>query len=135
MGRFLSLPCVCEAVGLGAGLDDVAGEGESIDDGGAEAGVGEGVGPAGECFVAGDGDTGAFLAFGEDLEEQFGVAAVEFHVAELVEAEQVDAAVAGDGPGQLPVVGGFDEFVDQLRGQGVADFVAGFGGGGAQADE
>ena len=42
--------------------------------------------------------TAALLfAFGEDLEEQFGAAAVEFHVAELVDAEQVDAAVAGDG--------------------------------------
>ena len=40
------------------------------------------------------------LAFGEDLEEEFGAAAVEFHVAELVDAEQVDAAVAGDGLGQ-----------------------------------
>ena len=40
------------------------------------------------------------LAFGEDLEEQFGAAAVEFHVAEFVDAEQVDAAVAGDGLGQ-----------------------------------
>lgn len=37
-----------------------------------------------------------FLAFGEDLEEQFSAAAVEFHVAELVDAEQVDTAVAGD---------------------------------------
>jgi len=35
-----------EAVGVGAGLDDVAAEGEAVDDGGAEAGVGEGLGPA-----------------------------------------------------------------------------------------
>ena len=41
------------------------------------------------------------LAFGEDLEQQLGAAAVEFHVAELVDAEQVDAAVAGDGLGEL----------------------------------
>jgi len=44
-------------------------------------------------------------------------------------------AVAGDASGQLSVVGGLDELVDQLQGQGVADLVAGFGGGGAQADE
>ena len=64
------------------------------------------------------------LPFGEDLEEQLGAAPVEFHVAELVDAEQVDAAVAGDGLGQLRVVGGLDELVDQLGGQGVADPVA-----------
>ena len=30
-----------QAVGLGAGLDDVGVEGEAVDDGGGEAGVGE----------------------------------------------------------------------------------------------
>ena len=83
--------------GVGAGLDDVGVEGEPVDDGGAEAGVGEGAVPLGEGGVGGDRDAGAFLAFGENLEEQFRAAAVEFEVAELVEAEQVDAAVAGDG--------------------------------------
>lgn len=50
----------------------------------------------GERLVARDGDSGAFLALGQNLEEEFGAAAVEFHVAELVQAEKVDAAVAGD---------------------------------------
>ena len=75
------------------------------------------------------------LPLGEDLEEQFGAAAVELQVAQLVEAEKIDAAVAGDRLGQLLVVGGLDELVDQLGGQGVADPVAGLGGGGAQADQ
>lgn len=35
-----------EAVGLGAGLDDGAVEGEAVHDGCAEPGVGEGLGPA-----------------------------------------------------------------------------------------
>ncbi len=39
---------VGESVGVGAGLDDGAAEGESVDDRGAEAGVGEGICPAGE---------------------------------------------------------------------------------------
>jgi hypothetical protein len=34
--------CGGEAVGVGAGFDDVAAEGEAVDDGGAEAGFGEG---------------------------------------------------------------------------------------------
>nr|WP_329245937.1 hypothetical protein [Actinoallomurus sp. NBC_01490] len=108
-----------EAAGVGAGLDDVAAEGEAVDDGGAEAGVCEGLGPAAEGLVGGDGDAGLFLAFGEVLEQQLGAAAVEFPVAELVDAEQVDAAVAGDGLGQLLVIGGLDELVDELGRQGV----------------
>lgn len=35
--------------------------------------------------------------FGQHLEEEFGAAFVEFHIAELVDDHQVDAAVAGDG--------------------------------------
>src|SRR5437588_8772744 len=88
-----------EPVGVGAGGDDVRVEGEPVDDGGAEPGVGEGAGPFAEGGVGGDGDGGAFLAFGEDLEQQLGAAAVELEVAQLVQAEQVDAAVAGDGAG------------------------------------
>jgi hypothetical protein len=77
-------PGVGEPVGEGAGFDDLSGEGETVDDGGAESGVGEGLGPAGERLVAGDGDRGFFLAFGEDLEWQLGAAAIELHVAQLV---------------------------------------------------
>src|SRR5215470_3493464 len=58
-----------QPVGVGAGFDDVAAEGEPVDDGGAEAGVGEGLGPAAEAFVGGDRDAVFLLAFGEDLEQ------------------------------------------------------------------
>ena len=75
------------------------------------------------------------LAFGDDLEQQLGAAGVELDVAELVEAEQVEAAVAGDDAGQASFVGGFDEFVDELGGGGVADPAALFAGGDAEADE
>ena len=54
-------------------------------------------------FVAGDRDGGLLFAFGEDLEQQFGASPVELEVAELVEAEQVDPAVAGDGAGRAGV--------------------------------
>src|SRR5271169_3180333 len=88
-----------QPVGVGAGGDDVGVEGEPVDDGGAEPGVGEGGCPLGEGGVGGDRDGGAFFSFGEDLEQQFGTAAVELEVAQFVQAEQVDAAVAGDGAG------------------------------------
>src|SRR5690606_2550061 len=86
-----------QAVGVGAGLEDGAAEGEPVDDGSAEPGVAEGLCPAAEGLVGRDRDGCLLLAFGEDLEEEFGPAAVELHVAELVDAEQVDASVAGDG--------------------------------------
>src|SRR6516225_2394928 len=133
--RGLAGPGRAQPVGVGAGLDDVGVEGEPVDDGGAEPGVGEGGGPFAEGGVGGDGDGGAFLALGEDLEQQLGAAPVELEVAQLVQAEQVDAAVAGDGAGQGLVVGGLDELVDQCGGGDVADPVAGLGGGGAQPDE
>ncbi len=68
---------VGEAVAAGSGLDDVAAEGEAVDDGGAEPGVGEGLGPAAEAVVAGDRDRVLFFAFGQDLEEQLGAAPVQ----------------------------------------------------------
>ena len=45
-------------------------------------------------------------------------------VAEFVEAEQVQAGVAGDDPGELLVVGCLDELVDQRGGGDVADAAA-----------
>src|SRR5580700_7004152 len=124
-----------QPVGVGAGGDDVRVEGEPVDDGRTQPRVGEGGGPFGEGGVGRDRDGGAFLAFGEDLEQQFGAAPVQLEVAELVQAQKVDAAVAGDGAGQGLVVGGLDELVDQRGGGEVADPVAVLSGGGAQRDE
>ena len=90
-----------------------------------KAGGGERLGPAGERLVGGDGDGVLLLTLGQHLEQQLGAAAVQGHVAELVDAEQVDAAVAGDGLGQDLLVGGLDQLVDQLRGKDVLDPVAG----------
>jgi hypothetical protein len=42
-------------------------------------------------------------------------------VAELVQAEEVQASVAGHDPRQAAFVGGLGELVDQLGGGGVAD--------------
>lgn len=50
--------------------------------------------------------------------------AVESHVAELGDAEEIDTAVTGDGLVQLFLVRGLDQLVDQLRREGVADSVA-----------
>ena len=56
-------------------------------------------------------------------------------VAEFIDQEKVDAAVAGDGAGEVAFVCCFGELVDQLRSKDVAHGVAAFGGGGAEGDE
>ena len=56
-------------------------------------------------------------------------------VAQFVEAEQVQASVAGHDTGQDAVVGGFDEFVDQLRGGDVANPAALLAGRQPESDE
>jgi hypothetical protein len=56
-------------------------------------------------------------------------------IAQFVDAEQVDASVAGDGLGQLFLVGGLDELVDGLRGERIADPEPGHRGSGAETDQ
>jgi hypothetical protein len=80
-------------------------------------------------------DGGLLFSLGENLEQQFGAAAVELDVAELVDAKQVEAPVAGDESGEASFVGGFDEFVDQLRAGGVTHPASLFAGGDAETDE
>jgi hypothetical protein len=98
-----------EPVALGAGLDDVGVEGEPVDDGGDEARLGDDRAPLAERQVRRDGDGCFLFAFGEDLEQQLGAAGVELDVAELVEAEQFEPAVAGNDARQSSFVGGFGE--------------------------
>src|SRR5215203_6502446 len=118
-----------------AGLDDVSVEGESVDDGSGEPGVGEGGAPFGEGGIGGAGDRGFLLARSDDLEQQFGAAGVEPDVSDFVEAEQIQMGVAGHDPGQLSVVGGLDQLIGQGGGGDVADPASLFSGGGAQGDE
>jgi hypothetical protein len=85
--------------------------------------------------VGADADAGAFLSFGDDLEQQFGAVGIDLDVAQFVEQQDVEAAVAADHPGQLPFVGGLDELVDQLGAGDVADPAALLAGGHAESDE
>src|SRR4029453_6190153 len=74
-----------EPVGLGAGLENVGVEGDPVHDRGDEPGGGEDGSPFGGGEVGGDRDRGAFFAFGDDLEQQFGAARVDLDVAKLIE--------------------------------------------------
>ena len=96
-------------------------EGDAVDDRGDQAWVGEHAAPLGERQVRSDRDRCPFLPLGDDLEQQLCAARVDLDVAELVEQEQVKAAVAGDDARQDAFVGGFDELVDQLGSGGVVD--------------
>jgi hypothetical protein len=72
---------------------------------------------------------------GDDLEEQLGAAGVDLDGAELIQEQEVQAAVAADDAGQRSLVGGFDEFVDQGGGGDVADPAALLAGGQAEPDQ
>jgi hypothetical protein len=59
-----------------------------------------------------------FLVLGQNPEQQFGAARLQLHMAELVNAEKIDASVAGNDLGQLLLVGRLDELVDEFGGPG-----------------
>src|SRR5438270_267402 len=94
LGRPLLGPGAAQPVAVGAGLDDVGPEGEVVDHGGGEAGIGEGLAPLAEAGVGGEGDGGSLLAFGDDLEQQLGASDVDADVADLIETEKVEPPVA-----------------------------------------
>ena len=75
---------MAEAPGLGAGVDDVRAVGESVNHGLGEPGVGEDLGPLAEWQVGGDDQAAAFVAFGEDLEDELGGAVGQGEVAQFV---------------------------------------------------
>jgi hypothetical protein len=56
-------------------------------------------------------------------------------IAQFIQAEEIDPAVAGDDFGEGAVVLGFGELVHESGGEHVADSVASFGGGGAEPDQ
>ena len=79
------LQAVRESPGLGAAVDDVGAVGDAVDDRFREPRVGEDLAPFAEREVGGDDQRAAFVAFGDDLEDELGGAVGEREVAELVE--------------------------------------------------
>ena len=82
-----------------------------------------------------DRDGRILLALGQDLKEQLGAAAVQLHVPEFVDAQQIDPSVARDGLRQRLLVGGLDQFVGELGGKRVLDTEAGYRSLGAERDQ
>jgi len=56
-------------------------------------------------------------------------------VAQFVQQQQVQAGVAANDAGQLPFVGGLDQFVDQLRAGDVADPASLLAGGEPESEQ
>ncbi len=125
-GGALLVTGVCQPVGVGAGFNDGAAEGKSVDNRGAQPGVGKGLGAPAEGFVARDGDGVLFLPLGQNLEQQLSAPFIELHVPKFVQKEKINPPVAVDGLGQLLVVSGLDQFVDQPGGQGIANAESAF---------
>ena len=88
-----------------------------------------------ERQICRDRDAGSFLAFGDHLEQQLGAAGIERDIAELVQQERVEAAVAAHEAGRLLLAGGSGEFVDDGGGGGLTDSAALLAGGQPEADE
>jgi hypothetical protein len=74
----------------------VGAEGEALDGGLAQTGVGEDRDPLAEGQVGGDDDAAGLGALGEDLEEELGAGGGQADVAELVGDHEVDASPAAD---------------------------------------
>ena len=117
----LAFEAVAEAPGLVAGVDDVRAVGEPVDDGFREAGVGEHLGPLAERQVGGDDQAAAFVALGEDLEDELGGAVGQREVAQFVEDDELGAGVAADDAAELAAALGFLELVREGGEGGEAD--------------
>jgi hypothetical protein len=105
-----------EAVALAFEGEDVGVVDEAVAQRGGDHGVGEDFAPGFEAAVAGDDDRAAFVAAGDEREEQVGGLAFEREVADLVNDEQGVAlepaefvvegvAVFGLGRGGRPIAG------------------------------
>ena len=110
-------------------------ERQPVDDGGDESGITDHLTPFGEGEIRGRGHRRLLLALGQDLEQQLGPLGVELDIAELVEAEQVEASIASHESRQPSFVGCFGQLVDQCGASDVAHSLALLTRRHAQADQ
>jgi hypothetical protein len=85
---------------------------EPVDHGGGDHVVAEGLAPPAERLVAGDDQAGAFVAGGDELEEQVGGLGLERDVADFVDDQERVAAQPGQLGLQPPGVVGVGEAGD-----------------------
>jgi len=96
---------------------------EAVDEGGGGHGVAQDLAPGVEAAVAGDDDRAAFVAAGDQGEEEVGGLALEREVADLVDDQELVALEAFEFVVEgVAVLGGL-EAVDPLLGGGPRDAV------------
>ena len=100
---------MCEGVGVGAGFDEVAAEGETVDDRGTEPRVSESFCSSGECFVGGDRDAVAmagnashYVVHSWEVQEQR--IDVDGDCAAVLQRIDLQANVIGEGRNGLFVI-------------------------------
>lgn len=100
-------------IGLGASLDDMRPAGDPIQQGFAEARIGNDLRPLREGQVRREDDGGRLGPLGNHLEENLRTHLSERHVADLVDGNEVVAGPAGEDATDLDLLLGFHELVDQ----------------------
>ena len=109
-----ALVSVLEAPAIVAGLDDVAGVREPVEQRGGHLGIGKDGGPLGKGQVGGDDDRGALVKAADQVEQQLAAGLGERQVAELVEDDEVDT---GEAVGDAALAANLDlglELVDEV---------------------
>ena len=106
---------------------------EAVDHGGGDDGVAQHFAPPSEGLVRGDDHRGAFVAGGDELEEQVGGLGFEGDVADFVDDDEGVAAEAAEFVVDAVGVVGGGETVDPFGGGGEGDAVAGLAGADGQA--
>ncbi|MFT5324336.1 MAG: hypothetical protein ACI8P0_002197 [Planctomycetaceae bacterium] len=98
-------------------LEDVAMVGESIQQGRRHAFALEDLAPVAKREVAGDQQAAAFVAVGEDLEQQLGSGPTERQVAQFVDDQQVDLVEPFQELIEAELLVRFFQLVNQRRGR------------------
>src|SRR5512133_2006745 len=123
-----------ESVGVASEGDDFGVVDEAVDHGFGDDLVAEDFAPAAEWLVGGNDQGGAFVAAGDQLEEQVGRFGFEGDVADLIDHQQRVAAEPGQS-GLQPSAGvGVGEPVDPLAGGGEQHPMSGLTGPDSQSD-
>ena len=113
--RVLAADGAAEAVGLGAGLEDVRLVRDTIEQRLAQPGVREHLSPFGEREIRRDHERDGLASLRDHLEQQLGTDVGERDVTKLVDAQQLEAGIASDDAGQLVLLSRVAEEDDRLR--------------------
>jgi hypothetical protein len=111
------LDSASEAIGVGAGLDDMGAIGDTIKKCFAQSRIGKHGRPFRKRKVGGDENRGLLCSLGNHLKQKFSTGFFERNIAHLVNGEKLPFLPAIQGATELSVALRFYEFVDQAGGR------------------